>query len=100
MSIYIKIHSSYRTVIALCDANILGKKFEEGKLQLDIRENFYRGEKIDENELIEIMQEQAKEDATFNIAGEKAIAAALKAKIIDGGCIGSVQGIPFALKLL
>ena len=30
MQLYIKVHKSYRTVVALCDSEILGKKFEEG----------------------------------------------------------------------
>ena len=43
---YIKIHRSYRNVVAICDAEILGKKFEEGKRVLDVRESFYNNEKV------------------------------------------------------
>ena len=28
---FIKIHNSYRNVVALADADLIGKKFEEGK---------------------------------------------------------------------
>lgn len=97
---YIKIHKSYRTVVAICDAELINKKFEEGKRQLDARENFYKDKQINEKEAIEIMIRQAREDATFNIVGKKSVEAALKAGIITQESISYVQQIPFALKLL
>jgi hypothetical protein len=39
------IHSSCRDVVAICDSELLGKVFEEGQLQLDVKESFYKGEK-------------------------------------------------------
>lgn len=67
----VKIHASYRIVIAICDKEILGKEFREGRKILNIKENFYRGEEKDEKQMVEIMQDYAKEDATFNIVGKK-----------------------------
>ncbi len=43
---YLKIHKSYRNVVALCDAELIGKKFEEGNMQLYLRENFYKDKKV------------------------------------------------------
>lgn len=97
---YVKIHKSYRTVVAICDSEILGKKFEEGKRQLDCRENFYKEKEVDEKELSKIIQLQLQEDATFNIVGEKSISICLKEGVILEEGIGKVQGIPFALKLI
>ncbi|MEK6850526.1 MAG: DUF424 family protein [Nanoarchaeota archaeon] len=97
---YIKIHKSYRTVVAICDSNLLGKKFEEGIKQLDIQENFFKGTDLPEQEVIKIIQQQGKEDATFNIVGNDSIEAALKAEIISEDSIGKIQEIPYALKLL
>jgi len=102
--ISLNIIKSYRDVIAVCDKEILGKKFEEkfGEhiKQLDIKDNFYRGEEVSEEKAAETMKRFAREDATFNIAGEKSVAAALKAGVISKEAIGSIQGIPFALVLL
>lgn len=97
---YLKIHRSYRPVVALCDKNLIGKKFEEGKRQLELRENFYKGEEVSEAKAVKILQFQSRDDATFNIVGEKATLAAIKAKIISNEFISCVQGIPFALTLL
>lgn len=97
---YIKIHKAYRCVVAVCDSEIIGQKFEEGLRILDLRENFYKGELKTESEIIEMMQDLAKEDATFNIAGKRAVESALKAGIISEEGIKQVSGIPFALVLL
>ena len=96
---YIKIHNSYRDVIAVCDSEIIGKKFEEGKRQLDVRENFYKGQEINEEELIRMMQFHVKEDATFNIVGQKSIQVALEAGIIEKEDISTINNIPFTLIL-
>lgn len=94
----LKIHRSYRNVVSLCDSDILGKKFEEGKFQLDIRENFYKDREVEEEEAVETLIRQSQEDSTFNIVGQKSIAAARKAGIVSGE-ISEIAGIPFALIL-
>jgi hypothetical protein len=96
----VKIHKSYREVVAVCDSELLGKKFEEGLKQLDVRENFYNGEKKSTEELVEFLKDMAMEDATFNIVGPRAINCALKAGIISKQGIKTVQNVPFALVLL
>jgi len=98
--LFIKIHKSYRDVIAICDSEIVGKKFEEGRFQLDIKENFYKGEEINEEKAINIIQRMSKEDATFNIVGDKSVNAAVKAGIVEKRGIKKIKGIPFALVLL
>ncbi|MBS3077135.1 DUF424 family protein [Candidatus Pacearchaeota archaeon] len=97
---YLKIHESYRKVVALADADIIGKLFEEGKRQLDVRENFYKGESVGEEKAIDALKNLALDDATFNIVGKKSVNAALKAELITKEMIGKVQGIPFSLVLL
>ena len=96
----IKIHKSYRNVIAICDSNLLGKKFEEDKIQLDLTGEFFNGEEKSEQEILKIIENASTEDATFNIIGEKATQLAIKAGIIDKKGIRKIQGIPFALTLL
>jgi hypothetical protein len=97
---YIKIHESYRKVVALSDSELLGKILEEGKKQLDLRENFYKGELVEEKRAIELLKDLALDDATFNIVGKKSVNAALKAEIITKSMIGHVNNVPFALVLL
>jgi uncharacterized protein len=96
----LKIHKSYRDIIAVCDNDILGKIFEEGEKQIEIKENFFGGEEIGEVKLIELLKDWIKEDATFNIVGKNSVQAALKAGIISQEGIKTIQDIPFALVLL
>ncbi|MFA6974259.1 MAG: DUF424 family protein [Parcubacteria group bacterium] len=96
----IRIIKSYRDIVIICDSDLIGKKFEEGEFQLDIKESFYNGEKTSEKEAIEILIDMKKEDATFNIVGKKSVAATLKAGVIEKEEIKTIQGVPFALILL
>ena len=96
----VKIHKSYRDVIAICDENLLGKKFEEDKFQLDVKESFYNGEKKDASQIAELLLHEKTEDATFNIVGEESVNAAIKAGIVTKQGIKTIQGVPFALVLL
>ena len=95
----IKIIKTYRDVIAICDKELLGKKFEEGKFQLDVKESFFKGEKTSEAEVINIMRQMSGEDSTFNIIGEKSVNAAIKAGILSEQEINKIQNVPFAIIL-
>jgi hypothetical protein len=96
---FVNIIKSYRDVVVICDKELLGKKFEEGKFQLDIKESFYKGKEVNEGAIIEVMKKMSAEDATFNIVGEKSINTALKAGIISIEEIGKIKGVPFAMIL-
>ena len=97
---YIKIHETYRQVVALCDADLIGKKFEDDIRQLEIREHFFKGEEISKEQALKRLIELQKNDATFNIVGNKSIKVALEAGIITKENIAKIQNIPFALKLV
>jgi len=97
---FVRIIDSYRYVIAICDSDLLGKRFEEGCFQLDVKESFYGRDKKSESETIEILRKMVREDATFNIVGKKSVRAALKAGVISEESVGEVQGVEFALVLL
>ena len=97
---FVKIHKSYRDVVAVCDSKLIGKVFEEGDFQLDVKESFFKGDEVSESEVIDILQDMSKEDATFNIVGERSVDCALKAGIISDEGIKKIKGIPFSLVLM
>jgi hypothetical protein len=97
---FYKIHHAYRDVIAVCDENLIGKIFEEDKFQLEVKESFFKGETASEKELIEILVDFSKEDATFNIVGEDSVKTALKAGIVEKKGIKKIDNIPFVLVLV
>jgi hypothetical protein len=96
----VKIHKSYRTVVAICDEELIGKKFEQDNKQLDLTSNFFKGEEKTAEEVLDIIEKASYEDATFNIIGNKSTDLALKAGIIKPEGIQRIQEIPVALVLL
>lgn len=81
-----------QTIIAVCDKNIIGKKFKEGKLVLKLDSSFYKGDEADETEV-----KDALSSATIaNVAGEKAIACAVECGCIDPDAVIFIEGIPHA----
>jgi hypothetical protein len=79
-------------IIAVCDKNIIGKKFREGELVLRLDEGFYKGEDVWEEEV-----KAALPSATIaNIAGKKSIACAVECGCIDPENIIFIEGVPHA----
>jgi len=97
---FVKIHKSCRTVVAIADSDIIGKTFEEGKRQIYVRENFYKGTEVNKEELIAIIRRQQIEDASFNIVGKNSVEAAIEAGIITKKSVAKIKNLPFALVLL
>ncbi len=98
--ILLKAHESYRLVIAICDKELFGKKFVEGERQLDLTGEFFNGQEFDEEGVSLEINNFLREDATFNIVGEKSVGVAKKLGIVTGDGVKEVDGIPFALVLL
>lgn len=94
-----RIIKSYRDVIAICDSHLIGKRFEEGKFQLDIKENFYSGQELSEEKVAVMINQMAREDATFNIVGERAVEIAIREGLVLRESVKTIQGIPFAMVL-
>ena len=97
---FVKIYESYRNVVVVCDEELIGRVLEEGKFYLEVKESFFKGKNVSESEVVEILEDMSKEDATFNIVGKNSVNAALKAGIISEEGIKTINGIPFALVLM
>jgi hypothetical protein len=79
-------------LIGACDEKLLGKKFEDGKFQIDVKKEFYDGERIEPNALKKLLI-----DATIaNLVGEETIRCAIELGLIDLDCIIKIKGIPHA----
>ncbi len=94
----VKVHKTQdgRKVIAICDNELIGKKFEEGKLQLDLNSSFYNGDETDEEGVIELI----KDSCIVNIVGEKSTNLALKLKIVEKKDIIKIKNIPHTQAIL
>ena len=103
---FVNVMKSCRDVVAVCDSDLIGKKFDEGEIQLDIKESFYKGDiqkgtsDVSREKAIEIMKDMSSEDATFNIVGEEAVDAAIEAGVISEEDVKRIEGIPFGMVLM
>lgn len=90
---YIKINKSGDSaVVALCDEDLINKTLDDGVLQLNVTEHFYKGDKKPEEEIIKIL----KNAGNLNIVGEKSIKLALENNIIHKDSIIKIANIPHA----
>lgn len=85
-------NSTNGLLIVITDQNLLGKKFEQGKLQLDLTKKFYQGEEKDEKEVKDIF----KKAQHLHVTGERAVALCIELKLIENGKILWIAGIPHA----
>ena len=90
----VKVHRTQegQILLAICDDELIGKKFEEGNLQLDISSSFYKGEEKSVDELKELV----KDAYMLNIVGEKSIKFALENDLIEESHIIKIDNVPHA----
>lgn len=91
--ILLKLHKNGNSeVVSLCDSNLIGKTFEEGKLHIEISERFYKGEELPKEKVIMVL----KSCNNANIVGEKSIKLALDNNIIEKESIIKIKKIPIS----
>ncbi|MEM3737034.1 MAG: DUF424 family protein [Candidatus Bathyarchaeia archaeon] len=81
-------------LVAICDEDVLGKCFEdkEKRVVFEVRESFYKGEKIEISESIKLL----KPATIVNLTGPAIVDAAVKAGYVDAPNVIVIGGIPHA----
>jgi len=98
--VLIKVHRTYRWVVAICDSDLVEKRFEEGERQLDVSRIFFGGDPVNVCEFRDSVGRCLDEDATFFIVGEKAVKMSKDIGLISDEGILRIASVPFALILL
>lgn len=91
----VKIHKGPdgKKVIAVCDSDIIGKRFEEKNLQLDLKSDFYRGDDMKGDDLL---KEVRKCPCCLNVVGKESVGFCIKNNLADKENIIKIKGIPHA----
>ncbi|MBN2421305.1 DUF424 family protein [Candidatus Woesearchaeota archaeon] len=88
----VKTHETKNGVIvAVVDKDILGQKFEENDLQLDLASNYYKGELKTIDEVGDLIRNAY----GVNIVGEQSIRLAIEEGIITEEMIKKIKNIPY-----
>ncbi len=85
-----KYETDGHVIVAVCDIDIIGKTFNEGKLILNLNECFYKGDRVGENDVKETLLCAS----IANVAGKRSIACAVECGCIDPDTVIFIDGIP------
>ncbi len=80
------------TLLAIADMAILGRKYSEGELQLEVKKDFYSENRCSENDIARLV----KSATIVNAVGKDIIAVLTKNKIIDEDNVLYINGMPHA----
>ena len=79
-------------LLATCDAELLGKVLNEGKIVFEVREEFYKGLKVSVEEAIDLIRQST----IVNMVGERIVKKAVEEGLIHPEAVLKISGIPHA----
>tara|TARA_Y100000310_G_scaffold64488_1_gene60000 strand:- start:24 stop:323 length:300 start_codon:yes stop_codon:yes gene_type:complete len=79
-------------LLVVTDGEIIGKTFEEGKLQLDLTKEFYQGKEMSKEEVKELFIDAR----DLHLTGEKAVGLGIELNYVDKEHVLYVDKIPHA----
>lgn len=85
-------HSAHGLLLVITDEDIMGKKFEEGKKQLDMAAKFYLGEKKTKEEVKKLVPTARH----LHLTGKHIVAMAIELDLVEPGQILWIGGVPHA----
>ncbi len=83
---------SNEIILACCDKDICGKIFENNDVILNVKEEFYKGKLINEEEAIKLLNEAT----IINIVGKEIVDLAIRIGLVDRESVIKVKDIPHA----
>jgi hypothetical protein len=93
LEVYVNIRKSgKRTLLALCDAEMLGKTLKQGKLRFHIDEKFYKGSLMSLEDAVTLIQQST----IVNMIGYAVVKKAIDRGLIHPDAVLRIDGVPHA----
>ena len=93
MDVYAKLKKDGKNVLlAICDAELIGRTLKEGKIVFKISNEFYNGRKMPLNQAVNII----KNSTIVNLIGNKCVEKAIQNGFVHPEAIIKIQGISHA----
>ncbi|UCE96902.1 MAG: DUF424 family protein [Candidatus Bathyarchaeota archaeon] len=93
MDIYINLRRTGKFVLlAMCDAEILGKTLKQGNIVFCVREKFYKGSLVSLEEAIDLIHQST----VVNMVGQKIVNKAIEEGLVHPEAVLKIEGIPHA----
>ena len=99
-NVLLKVHKSYRWVVAVCDEDVFGRVLRERNRVLDVSGDFFKGDSMGEGEARDEIVRCAGEDASFNFVGADSVGIAKELGLVVDEGIVDIDGVPVGLVLL
>jgi len=79
-------------LLAICDAEILGKTLREGKIVFRVKEEFYKGARVNIEEAVDMIGNST----IVNMIGKNVVKKAVEKGYVHPEAILNIEGIPHA----
>lgn len=79
-------------LLAMCDAELLGKTLKQGKIVFHIREEFYKGSLMRLDEAVGLIRQST----VVNMVGERIVRKAVEEGWIHPDAVLEIEGVPHA----
>jgi len=79
-------------LLAVCDAEILGRTLRKGKIVFHVKEEFYKGAKVNIEEAMAMIENST----TVNMIGKNIVQKAIEKGHVHPEAVISIEGIPHA----
>jgi len=79
-------------LLAMCDAEILGRTLREGKIVFCVREDFYKGARVNVEEAVSMIENSN----IVNMVGKNIVKKAIQKGYVHPEAVLDIEGIPHA----
>jgi len=79
-------------LLAICDADLLGKTLREGKIVFCVKEDFYRGKRVNVEDAVVLIENST----IVNMVGQKVVEKAVEKGYVHPEAVLNIEGVPHA----
>jgi hypothetical protein len=79
-------------LLAICDAEVLGKTLKDGKMNFHVKEDFYKGARVNVDEAISMIENST----IVNMIGKNVVKRAIERGYVHPGAVLNIKGVPHA----
>lgn len=79
-------------LLAICDAEILGKTLREGKIVFHVKEKFYKGSRVNVEEAVAMIEHST----IVNMVGRNVVQRAVEEGYVHPEAVLNIDGVPHA----
>ena len=79
-------------LLAMCDAEILGRTLREGRIVFCVKEDFYKGARVNVEEALSLIQNST----IVNMVGKNVVKKAIEKGYVHPEAVLNIAGIPHA----